>query len=223
MWSLLFSPGASLLLLLASGLLKIVFALQFDASALYERAQKAYGMQGAQNVAAWLDLLVKSRELSEEQQLRTVNDFWNLHIQAAEDSTTWHQTDYWATPLESLGKGAGDCEDYVLGKYFSLVHLGVAPEKLRLIYVRARIGGIGSTDSVAHMVLGYYPTPDAEPLVLDNLSGLIQPASRRSDLMPVFSFNAQSIYMPGAKPASSARITRWRGVLLRMQAEGFAP
>lgn len=211
------------LALLACCLATAVFALQFNASAIQQRAQASYGARGVSNVTAWLEMLAQSRDLPEEQKLRVVNDFWNRHVYGSEDSIVWRQTDYWATPLESLGKGAGDCEDFVIGKYFSLVHMGVPPEKLRLIYVRARIGGMGSADSIAHMVLGYYPTPDAEPLVLDNISGTIMPAGRRSDLTPVFSFNAQGIYMPGAKPASADRITRWTGLLTRMRAEGFSP
>ena len=141
----------------------------------------------------------------------------------SEDAIVWGQPDYWATPLESLGKRAGDCEDYVIGKYFSLLHLGVAGAQLRFIYVRARIGGAGSTQSVAHMVLGYYETPQSEPLVLDNMLNEILPARERPDLGPVFSFNAQGIYVPGKQPTSAERISRWPDLLARMQQEGFMP
>ena len=207
--------------MLACCLASAVFALQFNAAAIKQRTQSLYGSRGVANVTAWLELMSQSRQLPEQQQLRVVNDFWNRYVLGSEDSFVWKQADYWATPLESLGKAAGDCEDFVIGKYFSLVHMGVSPEKLRLIYVRAHIGG--SSASIAHMVLGYYPEPDAEPLVLDNLAGTIMPASRRTDLTPVFSFNAQGIYMPGAKPASADRITRWTSLLARMRTEGFSP
>lgn len=194
-------------------------ALQFDADAVQRQAQKTYGQRGAQNVAAWLALLSQQRGQPEDQQLKQINEFWNRRVMGSEDILIWNQADYWATPMQSLGKAAGDCEDFVIGKYFSLIHLGVAPEKLRLIYVRARVGG----QSIAHMVLGYYATPDADPLVLDNLSSSIRPASQRRDLTPVFSFNAQGIYMPGAKPASADRIGRWNDLLDRMRKEGFQP
>src|SRR5690554_4361761 len=118
----------------------------------------------------------------------------------------WRRDDYWATPLEALGRGRGDCEDFVIGKYFSLVHLGVPPEKLRLIYVRAQVDG----RSVAHMVLGYYDQPDSEPLILDNLVHRIEPASRRRDLTPVFSFNAHAVFAKGSQSAGVDRITRWQ-------------
>lgn len=216
---------ASIALVLA--LLAVAFpparALQFDGGQVRQLARKQYGARGEQAVSAWLDMLSGQAAAPESAQLRAVNDFWNRTVRGGEDRDIWRQADYWATPLESLGKRAGDCEDFVIGKYFSLVHLGVPPDKLRLIYVRARVGGMGSSASIAHMVLGYYPTPDADPMVLDNLMGSIVPASQRPDLKPVFSFNADGIYVAGAAPASVERISRWQGLLSRMRQEGFRP
>ena len=40
--------------------------------------------------------------------------------------------DYWATPIEFMGTGAGDCEDYAIAKYFSLINLGIPEDKLRI-------------------------------------------------------------------------------------------
>ena len=99
-------------------------------------------------------------------------------------------SDYWASPLQALGKGMGDCEDYSLAKYFSLVSMGMPIAKLRLVYVRAQIGG----QSQAHMVLAYYPAPGAEPMILDNLVSEVRPASQRPDLEPVFSFNSEGLW-----------------------------
>jgi predicted transglutaminase-like cysteine proteinase len=108
----------------------------------------------------------------------------------------------------------------VIGKYFSLIELGVAPSKLRFIYVRALIGGAGG-DQVAHMVLGYYPSPNAEPLVLDSLISMIMPASQRRDLTPVFSFNTEGVYIDGKQASPVDRLGRWRDLLLRMEQEGM--
>ena len=148
---------------------------------------------------AWRDMQREARELPEREQLARVNDFFDRRLQFRDDQLVWNQADYWATPLEFLGKGAGDCEDFALAKYFSLVELGVSPQKLRLIYVRARLPG--AAEPVAHMVLGYYERPDAEPLVLDNLQATIRPASQRPDLAPVFSFNAEGVWMGAAARA----------------------
>ena len=198
-------------------------ALDFDEGRLQGRMQSRYGAAGVQRLGQWLAMLTaqKSRPLS--QQLPAVNEFWNRAVVQTEDSMLWAQPDYWATPLETLGKGAGDCEDYVIGKYFSLLRLGVPGDRLRLIYVRARIGGVGSTQSIAHMVLGYYEVPTAEPLVLDSMVDFLLPSSQRKDLTPVFSFNAQGVYVAGAQPSSVDRITRWRDLLTRMKQEGFLP
>jgi len=137
-----------------------------DAQRLQQTARQRYGAQGAQQVRTWLDMLARSRSLPEAEKIQAVNAFWNQAVHGAEDIDIWNQVDYWATPLESLGRRRGDCEDYVIGKYFSLVALGVPAEKLRFIYVKASMGGPGSRIQIAHMVLGYYGTPNAVPLVL---------------------------------------------------------
>jgi predicted transglutaminase-like cysteine proteinase len=194
-------------------------AVTFDPGALASYARQHYGAKAGRAVEAWQAMLGQAAGLDEQEKLRMVNGFWNNALIGGEDITVWGQVDYWATPLQSLSKGSGDCEDYVIGKYFSLLYLGVAPEKLRFVYVRAQIG----SQSIAHMVLGYYPQPQAEPLVLDSLVDRIQPAHNRPDLTPVFSFNAQGVYMPGGKRSSVEGIGRWRDLLSRMRAEGFQP
>lgn len=198
-------------------------AMEFDEQRVQKLAHDRYGPRSAQAVSSWMAVMSQYRSKPESQMLSVVNEFWNSTVRGSEDSIIWKQTDFWATPLETLGKLAGDCEDYVIGKYFSLVHMGVPADKLRFIYVRARVGGIGSSQSIAHMVLGYYATPTAEPLVLDSLTSSIAPAGQRRDLTPVFSFNAQGIYVPGAATASVDRISRWRGLLERMREQGFRP
>jgi predicted transglutaminase-like cysteine proteinase len=195
-------------------------AFELDSVRLEHQAQQRFGSKGAKAVGEWLQLLQVDKSLSERDQLTSVNSFWNEHVIGAEDQVVWGQADYWATPLEALGKGAGDCEDYVIGKYFSLIALGVPTSKLRFVYVKARLGGPDSTDLVAHMVLGYYPTPNSEPLVLDSLIGTIMPASQRRDLVPVFSFNAEGVYVNGKQAAPVDRIGRWRNLVQRMEREG---
>ncbi|MFC3531634.1 transglutaminase-like cysteine peptidase [Vogesella facilis] len=172
----------------------------------------------------WQQLLLRlGKEASDEVKVREVNQFFNQRLHYMEDIELWKQVDYWATPLESMSKGSGDCEDYAFAKYFTLRELGVAPQKLRMIYVKARIGGPASSITQAHMVLAYYPAPTVEPLVLDSLISSIMPASQRSDLQPVFSFNGDGIWVGGgsAPNASVDRLTRWRQLIDKMKAEGF--
>lgn len=187
------------------------------------RAAQAHGQLATSGVRALQPLLAASVGQDELQRLASFNDFFNRRVVFTPDSETWAQTDYWASPLETLGKGRGDCEDYVIAKYFSLMAAGVPQAKLRLVYVRALIGGPGGAVQ-AHMVLAYYAQPGAEPLILDNLIGEIRPASRRPDLEPVFSFNSEGLWQGvGAQSAGDplARLSRWREVLAKARAEGF--
>jgi predicted transglutaminase-like cysteine proteinase len=161
-----------------------------------------------------------------EDKLRRVNEYFNRRIFFADDQEVWGQSDYWATPMEFLAKGKGDCEDFTIAKYFTLLNAGISDEQLRLVYVKAKIGGPNSAMVQAHMVLAFYPSPDAEPLVLDNLITDIRPASRRPDLTPVFSFNSQGIWQGagGADPKSAGgigRLSRWQDLLRRARLEGF--
>jgi len=169
---------------------------------------------------AMVQMIAEAAGEPESGRVRTINTFFNRRIDYRDDRDVWGVSDYWATPLESLTKGAGDCEDYAIAKYLSLIAAGTPPSKMRLVYVRAEVGGM----VLAHMVLAYYPEPTAEPLILDNLVTEIRPASRRPDLAPVFSFNAEGLWQgvagaPAGDPA--ARLSRWRELLAKVRAEGW--
>jgi predicted transglutaminase-like cysteine proteinase len=179
-----------------------------------------------QSFIEWNAMMQTNMDAPIETRLQKVNDFFNRKIIYYEDQEVWGQSDYWATPMESLSKGKGDCEDYVIAKYFTLRNMNIPDTQLRLIYVKARIGGPASTVQQAHMVLAYYASADAEPLVLDNLISDIRPASRRTDLFPVFSFNSQGVFAGTAAnaalgPGGTSRLSRWQDLLERARREGF--
>lgn len=211
----------SLALLLACLMLGGLRA-DWDFTLISHRAEALYGPlgEGQARIDAWQSLLSTQREGSELERLEQVNTFFNRQLRYVEDIDLWHETDYWATPVQSLMRGAGDCEDYAIAKYFSLRHLGVSSEKLRITYVKAL------RQNRAHMVLTYYSSPQAQPLVLDSLIDVIKPASQRTDLVPVYAFNGEGLWLPGAsgnrRVGDSKRLSRWQDVLKKMQAEGFA-
>lgn len=158
--------------------------------------------------------------------LTAVNDHFNATVAFADDAIVWGQADYWASPLETIARGAGDCEDYAIAKYFSLVAAGVPLAQLRLVYVRAMLpaGGGLPARSQAHMVLAYYDGVAEDPLILDNLVPQIRRASERSDLTPVFSFNSEGLWQgAGVQTAGDpmARLSRWREVVRKARQEGF--
>jgi len=167
-----------------------------------------------------LQMIERAGAVEELPRLSLVNSFVNKHLAFRDDSEVWGLPDFWASPLESLDKGRGDCEDYAIAKYFSLLNSGTPVAKLRMVYVRAQLGG----RTLAHMVLAYYAEPGAEPLILDNLVPEVRPASQRSDLQPVFSFNGEGLWQGvGATSAGDplARLSQWRDLLSKARAEGF--
>ena len=211
---------AVILLILATGLA----GAGVDIDRVLLLASQRYGNSGATSVLAWRDLLTGSAGQTESAKLRRVNEFFNRKIRFGDDTKIWGVLDYWATPLEVLGRGEGDCEDFAIAKYITLKLVGVPSEKMRLTYVKARIGGPQSTMVQAHMVLSYYQAPEDEPLILDNLISDIRPASRRPDLTTVFGFNAEGLWVGGTLPRTtnpSQRLSRWQSVLVRMREEGI--
>ncbi len=214
---------AALLRLCAGLALVAVSVHAVDPDRILKSARK-YGPEAVANAAVLQQVMASVAGRDDAAKIKAVNDFYNQRLAYREDIDNWGQVDYWASPLESLGKGAGDCEDYAIGKYFTLTSLGVPDARLRMVYVRASIPGAAG-GFVAHMVLAYYPTPDAEPLVLDNLQPVIRLAGERQDLSPVFSFNAEGLWQGvGSIRASGdplTRLSKWREVLTRARQDGF--
>ncbi|WP_415397003.1 transglutaminase-like cysteine peptidase [Sulfurimonas sp. CS5] len=132
------------------------------------------------------------KDANDLEKLDKVNTFFN-DVRYKSDIKVYGKKDYWATPWEFLGKDMGDCEDYVISKYFALRYLGVDSKKLFFTYVRS------SKFKAAHMVLTYFETPRSEPLILDNNNRKIFPASKRKDLTPIYNFNGESLYKAGKK------------------------
>jgi predicted transglutaminase-like cysteine proteinase len=188
-------------------------------------ALSRYGPHTAETVARWRSLISDIAALDDTEKVERVNTFFNKLIRWRTDAEVWGENDYWATPLETMARREGDCEDFSIAKYMTLLLAGVDVGKMRITYVKAKIGGHYSNATEAHMVLAYYPTPTADPLILDNLIAEIRPASRREDLTPVFGFNSQGLWVGGAAaPATrdpGARLSRWRDVLQRMAADGL--
>lgn len=191
----------------------------YDTARVLEAAA-ARGPRVAEQAQALVQQIERSGVQDEVQRLREINDFFNRRLAFKDDAVTWGLPDYWAAPLESLEKRAGDCEDYAIAKYFSLAAAGVPTARLRMVYVRARLAG----QSLAHMVLAYYAEPGAEPLILDNLRPEVLPASQRSDLTPVFSFNTEGLWQGTGQVTAGdpmARLSLWRELVAKAKAEGF--
>lgn len=197
--------------LVAVGESKDVFTLS---DKLLAAAEEKYGVMAKRRLLAWQSLIREDSGTTDLQKLEKVNIFFN-RVEFVDDIIHWKKKDYWATPVEFLTTGAGDCEDFSLAKYFTLKALGVKERKLNMTYVKAvRL-------NQAHMVVTYFEKPDSIPLVLDNLIPEILPATKRKDLLPVYSFNGAGLWLAksrgrGQKVSGSERLKRWTDLLSRM-------
>jgi len=192
--------------------------LEHPSDALRERMVNRFGRNAADHLADWQRGMqaISQTSAGERQTLADVNALAN-HVTYLSDAQNWGAQDYWATPAEFVARNAGDCEDYVIAKYYALRTLGVAGDRLRLIYARAFFQG----QLVPHMVLAWYPQPDAEPLLLDNIDPRLLPASRRPDLSPVYGFNDSGLWRGGVMRSARdvAILSPWNDLQLRVMAE----
>ncbi|MFX4154421.1 transglutaminase-like cysteine peptidase [Aliarcobacter butzleri] len=154
----------------------------FTSESLIDKVEKKYNKFAKNRFIALNKLLEKIKNEDVQTKLEKVNDFFN-NVKYNSDQKIYGVSDYWATPIEFLARDEGDCEDYVIAKYFALEYLGVPTSKMFLSYVKVK------KSNEAHMVLSYFETPTSEPIILDSLKKVILPASKRDDLTPVFNFN----------------------------------
>lgn len=185
-------------------------------------AKQRWGDQVEPALVSWAQLLQDGQLKQERDKLVAVNRYFNRVVKFKSDEGHWREEDYWATPLETLGSQGGDCEDFVIAKYFSLLKMGVPQEKLRITYVKAL------SLNQAHMVLAYYPNAKDEPLILDNLMDSIKSASNRQDLAPVYSFNGAGLWLErerggSIKVGDPNRLNMWMDLLIRMEEQGLRP
>ena len=140
-----------------------------------------------------------------------VNLAINRGVAYAPDPPTAPGGDVWSTPFETLARGAGDCEDLAIAKFYLLIASGAPREGVRLLYA-IRHGPDRAAKPQPHLAtLAGWPL--ADPCVLDSVNPLVVPLSQRDDLEPLFSFDQRAIW-PGVEPmpltGRRRRIDRWQ-------------
>ncbi len=150
------------------------------------------------------DILKNKDQYSPYKQLSRTNSFFN-NILSKNDEESDIGDDHWATRKEFLFKGYGDCEDYAISKYFTLKDIGFDPKKLYMMVVQVK-GRL-----TYHMVLGYFPTKDSTPLILDNLSFKVVPLDKRKDLEVLYIFNEYSDYLMKNNKLFKRTKINWQG------------
>jgi len=194
-------------------------ALNTQEQSWIDSVEGFYGNRAGKRVTAWRNTIAELQGKSEAEQMTQINRFFN-QLNFVDDIYLWGKNDYWATPLEFLGSNGGDCEDFTIAKYFSLLELGVSDKKLRLVYVKAlRLNQF-------HMVLAYYETPSSVPVLLDNIDPEIKPATKRRDLLPIYSFNGKNLWLmkekaSGKLAGKSSRLSLWNDLRSRNKTLDF--
>lgn len=187
------------------------------AKAMPQQPKQHRSEQAAQRIQDWQSLIAQSMHLNDAEKLKAVNAFFNQHVRFGEDQDLWGQIDYWASPLETLELGAGDCEDFAIAKYFTLRLLGLSEQNLRLVYTNL------TSTKQAHMVLAFWPDSGAPSLVLDNLNQEILPITQRLDLQMLFAFGPTHLYRFEQSSLQVAgnteRLPHWQVLMARMKRE----
>jgi len=130
--------------------------------------------------------------------LEMINGAVNRAIAYRPDIDLWHVADYWENPSEIAQKGAGDCEDYAIAKYWLLRSLGVADSDLQLIVLTDRRNG------AYHAVLGVHL--NGATYILDSLTDHVAKDSLFIRYTPIMSFVADTGYIHGFKTGGARTV-----------------
>jgi predicted transglutaminase-like cysteine proteinase len=103
-----------------------------DGQRLMQAAQQM-GPNAVARTQALLEEMRAEQGADDVDKLKAMNVFFNRQILFRTDQDNWGAVDYWSSPLEFLNRGQGDCEDYAIAKYFSLIAMGVSPAKMRMV------------------------------------------------------------------------------------------
>lgn len=168
---------------------------------------------------------------SDYEALEAFNVFVNRNVYTESDGVLYNEDDHWATPIEILRSGYGDCEDFALMKYVGLLASGVSPSKLAIgigtVYHGDARDALGAKP---HAALLYSEDGTfANPLVLDNYVTSIRPyrananeKKYRHDLVLKMRVNASGAFMmDSGRDAPVALMNKFTDFTARAKREGF--
>ena len=158
--------------------------------AVFQHIHHTYGPSAEKRMRDWEAIIAKNYHAPIGTKLEVTNS-WVNNLPWIADNKKYHANDYWATPLETITTFGGDCEDMAISKFVMLRHMGVPSSKLRLAYVRVKRTG------EAHMILLYIensqkPVGQREVKVLDNYVQTIKTGAERTDLVAIYSVDADN-------------------------------
>ena len=192
-----------------------LFAFEINKTDL-TKVKNKYGQRAYKRTLGLKKAIFKASKSKPLLKLKYINRYLNK-VKYMTDIKHWHKNDYWAAPFEFTGTGAGDCEDYAISKYFSLIRAGIPEKKLRIAYVKLIRKRTKYQET--HMILLYYNKPNSTPIVLDNVDKRLKLASKRKDLKFIYSFNAGGLWQSkhkgsvSQKKVGSNKLKQWKNLL----------
>lgn len=139
------------------------------------------GVDCGVRVNAWRKQLTALQGYRKVEQLAKLNRFINHAQPYREDYANFKKPDHWTSPIEFL-KYAGDCEDFAIIKFFSLLELGFTNDQLRIVVVNDQRRGL------PHAVLSV-TLNNGEVYILDSLRDRPVTHERSLHYKPIYSVN----------------------------------
>jgi predicted transglutaminase-like cysteine proteinase len=153
---------------------------------MFNRLNHAIDTENGQKIVQnWKRDLSKYKNLPLGDMAVQVNNLINSEPYIV-DNKNWNMGDYWETPIEFFSRG-GDCEDFAIAKYISLMALGVPEDRLRIAIVHDK------QKDIPHAVLILYTDDGA--MILDNQEKNVVSSNNIKHYNPIFSINRHSWWL----------------------------
>ncbi|WP_423342548.1 transglutaminase-like cysteine peptidase [Rhizobium sp. HT1-10] len=121
----------------------------------------------------------KTARASLRDKIEQVNYTVNHAIRYASDMQTYHVTDYWAKPSETLSRQQGDCEDFAILKMSVLHAEGVSLDDMALVIL------FDQQRHFYHAVLSV--SVEGRRLILDNMRDQVLADRQITSYLPLYS------------------------------------
>lgn len=146
----------------------------------------------------FLDIVDVARARDGRARLGEINRAINLAIRPISDLTQHGEIDVWSSPLATLARGGGDCEDYAIAKFTALRRAGLSPDDLRIVVLHDTIHGDDHAVAAARL--------DGRWLMLDNRRMAMVGDADVRNFQPTFVIGQQGVmrYENITAPANAA-------------------
>ena len=147
-------------------------------------------------IRRWRQQVADLASADPRRQLEVINRFANQAMPYLEDIQNYGRSDYWASPLEFLDR-SGDCEDYAILKFVSLLELGFSNDQMRIVVVEDVLRRL------PHAVLSVQIGDDV--YILDSVFDVVLPHQRVTQYAPQYSVNLTSRWAHIVTPELTAQ------------------